>query len=73
MSQFVIRGRLSQVAKVELENKNALERLRDGEVIDEDLGVPIAHGIDWSRVGAGQIQDILDRNLLDDTDQSTRI
>tara|TARA_R110000824_G_scaffold8336_3_gene37639 strand:- start:8160 stop:10100 length:1941 start_codon:yes stop_codon:yes gene_type:complete len=73
MSQFVIRGRMSQVAKVELDNKNALERLRDGEVIDKDLGIPIAHGIDWSKVGAGEIQDILDRNLLDDTDNTSRV
>jgi len=73
MSQFVIKGRLSQVRKLQLEHKNALERLRDGEVIDKDLGTPIAHGIDWSRVGAGEIQDILDRNITDDTDNTTRV
>jgi hypothetical protein len=73
MSQFVIKGRLSQARKIQLENKNALERLKDGEVMDSDLGVPIAHGIDWSRVGAGEIQDILDRKIKDEPDNSSRV
>ena len=73
MSQFIIKGRLAQVAKVQLENKTAIERLKDGEVVDKELGIPIAHGIDWSRVGAGEIQDILDMNIQDDTDNSSRV
>ena len=73
MSQFVIKGRLSQVAKVQLENKGVIERLKDGEVIDENLGIPIAHGIDWSRIGAGEIQDILDRNIVDDGNESSKV
>ena len=73
MSQFVIKGRLSQVAKVQLENKGIIERLKDGEVIDKNLGIPIAHGIDWSRIGAGEIQDILDRNIVDDGNESSKV
>ena len=73
MSQFVIRGRLSQAQKLQLENKNAIERLKDGETVDSDLGVPIAHGIDWSKIGAGEIQDILDRNIEDEPDNTSRV
>lgn len=74
MSQFVIRGRLSQVAKVHLENKTPLQRLKDGEVMDEVLKTPIAHGIDWSKVAAADVEAILDRDIVkDDTDNTTRV
>ena len=73
MSQFVIKGRLSKVAQVHLNNKNALERLKGGEVVDKDLGVPIAYGIDWNRIAAGDIQEILNGDITDNGNRTSKV
>ena len=73
MSQFVIKGRLQRISKVELPNKTAIERLQDGEVYDETSGTYLAHAIDFNKTSADDIQKILDRHIEDDTDNTTRI
>ena len=73
MSQFVIKGRLSKVIKVNLPNKTPLERMKDGELVNEELGTYLAHSIDWNKISASDIQDILDRSLDNDTGKSTRV
>tara|TARA_R110000824_G_scaffold240557_1_gene429179 strand:- start:131 stop:1198 length:1068 start_codon:yes stop_codon:yes gene_type:complete len=72
MSQFVIRGRMSAIRKVDLPDKTPLEKLKEGELVDKDTGTYVAHAIDWSKVAASDILDILDRSVNDDT-KSTRI
>jgi len=73
MSQFVIKGRLRRVNKVDLPDKTPLERLKDGEVYDEESGTYIAHAMDFNKISVGDIQTILDRSLENDSDKSTRI
>jgi phage terminase large subunit-like protein len=72
MSQFVIRGRMSTIRKVDLPDKTPLEKLKDGELVDTDTGTYTAHAIDWSKVAASDILDILDRSINDDT-KPTRV
>jgi phage terminase large subunit-like protein len=73
MSQFVIRGRLAKLEKPIVGPQTPLERMKQGEVSDDE-GNLLGHGIDWSRVPAAEIQDILDlRNPQNDANTSTRV
>jgi len=66
MSQFVIKGRLSKVHNVEIPNKTVMERLKEGEVFNEETGTYLAHAIDFNKTPISDIQDILDKAIKDD-------
>ncbi len=73
MSQFIIKGRMQRPTKVELPNKTPLERLKDGEVYDEYSGTYLAHALDFSKLSVDDVQEILDRDVEDDTNNASRI
>jgi len=73
MSQFVIKGRLSRIINVDHPNKTPLERLKEGEVVDEERGTPLAYGIDFNKTSVADIQDILDRSVDNDSGNPSRI
>lgn len=72
MSQFVIKGRLSRVGSPKVSEKSVIERLKDGELIDEEKGTYLVHALDFNKMAVSDIQDIIDRNIKDDT-RPTRI
>ena len=73
MSQFIIRGRLKSVGKIDLPNKTNLERLKDGEVFDETSGTYLAHGMNFNQLNVGDILEILDKDINDDPERTSRI
>jgi phage terminase large subunit-like protein len=73
MSQFIIKGRLKSVGKIDLPNKNTLERLKDGELYDEESGTYLAHGLNFNQLSVSDILQILDKDQNNDDKRTTRI
>ena len=73
MSQFIIKGRLKNMGRIELPNKTNLERLKEGEVWDDESGTYLAHGLNFNQLSAQDIMSILDKDIENDTDKPTRI
>jgi len=61
MSMFVIRGRLNTPQAELVDSRSVLEKLKDGELQDS-LGRPLALGVDWTKVSAQDVFDILDKS-----------
>jgi len=73
MSQFIIRGRLSRVGGVDDPNLTPVEKLKKGQILDDD-GNRIAHGVDWSKVPIDDVMDILTQRMhSDDPEFPTRV
>lgn len=63
MSMFVIRGRVRYFSEGRtIDDRQPLERIRDGEYQDPDTGLPYAHMIDWRNVKLGDLMAVVDND-----------
>ena len=71
MPQLILKGRLSEPPKAQVDHRTVEERLRAGDTFDE-LGLPILHGIPLERLDAGELLDIIASKPYEGTNERTQ-
>lgn len=61
MSQQIVKWRLPPRGATEIQDETPFDRLAAGQLHDQRLGVPTASLVDWSRVSAEEILDVIAR------------
>ena len=60
MSQFVIKGRLTQINDIAHRKKTPYEMLEEGVIYDPDSRAPILHGLDFRKIPIEKIMEWVD-------------